>query len=151
MIEVEVISKDTVKPSLPTPDHLRRYNLSLLDQIQVPVFMPFVLFFSRDAGDMLNEVRRSRIKRSLSEALARYYPLAGRVKDNLYIDCNDEGVPYVEARVECELADILDNPIPRMMNKFLPYELDDVRDLAAAVQVYLYSKRLILSVHQSLK
>ncbi|KAF8040714.1 hypothetical protein BT93_B2825 [Corymbia citriodora subsp. variegata] len=136
-IEVEVISSDTVKPSSPTPDHLRRYKLSFLDQIQVPVFMPLVLFFPRDDRVSLDE-KRSRIRRSLAEALAKFYPLAGRVRDNLYVDCNDEGALYVEARVRCELSDILENPVPRVMNRLLPCELGDVQDLAVAVQVNFF-------------
>ncbi|XP_030542088.1 stemmadenine O-acetyltransferase-like [Rhodamnia argentea] len=136
-VQVEVISKDTIKPSSPTPDHLRHYKLSFLDQIQVPVFMPLALFFPRDDGTSLDE-KRSRIKRSLAEALAKFYPLAGRVRDNTYVDCNDEGALYVEARVRCELSDILENPVPRVMNRFFPCELDDVQDLAVAVQVNFF-------------
>ncbi|XP_030449746.1 stemmadenine O-acetyltransferase-like [Syzygium oleosum] len=133
-MEVEVVSRDTIKPSSPTPDHLRHYKLSFLDQIQVPVFMPLVIFFPRDDGVSLDE-KCSRIKRSLADALAKFYPLAGRVRDNLYVDCNDEGALYVEARVRCKLSDILENPVPRVLNRFLPRELDDVQDLAVAVQV----------------
>lgn len=135
-MEVEVVSRDTIKPSSPTPDHLRHYKLSFLDQIQVPVFMPLVIFFPRDDVVSLDE-KCSRIKRSLADALAKFYPLAGRVRDNLYVDCNDEGALYVEARVRCKLSDILENPVPRVLNRFLPCELDDVQDLAVAVQVFL--------------
>ncbi|KAK3443271.1 hypothetical protein EUGRSUZ_B03226 [Eucalyptus grandis] len=136
-VEVEVISSDIVKPSSPTPDHLRHYKLSFLDQIQVPVFMPWILFFPRDDHLSLDE-KCSNIRRSLAEALTRFYPLAGRVRDNLYIDCNDEGALYVEARVRCKLSDILENPVPRVLNRFLPRELDDVQDLAVAVQVNFF-------------
>ncbi|KAF8040713.1 hypothetical protein BT93_B2824 [Corymbia citriodora subsp. variegata] len=82
--------------------------------------------------------KRSRIKRSFAEALAKFYPLAGRVRDNLYVDCNDEGALYVEARVRCELSDILENPVPRVMNRFLPCELDNMQDLAVAVQLNFF-------------
>ncbi|KAF8040715.1 hypothetical protein BT93_B2826 [Corymbia citriodora subsp. variegata] len=136
-VQLEVVSSDTVKPSSPTPDHLRHHKLSFLDQIHPPVFMPLVLFFPRDDRVSLDE-KRSRIRRSLAEALAKFYPLAGRVRDNLYVDCNDEGALYVEARVRCELSDILANPVPRAMNRFLPLEMDDVRDLAVAVQVNFF-------------
>ncbi|KAL3751844.1 hypothetical protein ACJRO7_012645 [Eucalyptus globulus] len=136
-VEVEVISSDIVKPSSPTPDHLRHYKLSFLDQIQVPVFMPWILFFPRDDHLSLDE-KCSNIRRSLAEALTRFYPLAGRVRDNLYIDCNDEGALYVEARVRCKLSDILENPVPQVLNRFLPRELDDVQDLAVAVQVNFF-------------
>ncbi|KAK3443270.1 hypothetical protein EUGRSUZ_B03227 [Eucalyptus grandis] len=136
-VEVEVVSSDTIKPSSPTPDHLRHYKLSFLDQIQVPVFMPLVLFFPRDDDVSLDE-KRGRIRQALAKALTQFYPLAGRVRDNLYVDCNDEGALYVEARVRCELSDILENPVPRVLNRFLPRQIDDVQDLAVAVQVNFF-------------
>ncbi|OWM89719.1 stemmadenine O-acetyltransferase-like [Punica granatum] len=137
VFEVEVLSKETIKPASPTPDHLRHYSLSFLDQISPPVFMPLVIFFPKD--DISNEEKCGRIKKSLSEALARFYPMAGRVKDNMYIDCNDEGAHYVEARAHCDLVDVLKNPVPGSLNKFLPFGLDDVNELAAAVQVNIFN------------
>ncbi|KAI4373833.1 hypothetical protein MLD38_011905 [Melastoma candidum] len=134
MVQVEVVRAETVKPSSPTPDHLRRLELSFLDQVSPPVFMPIVLFFPDD-GVHSDQEKGDRIKESLSEALTLYYPLAGRVKDNLYVDCNDEGVLYVEARVRCQLYDILRDPVPKVLNEFLPVELDDVKELPVAVQV----------------
>ncbi|ONI30186.1 hypothetical protein PRUPE_1G235900 [Prunus persica] len=44
-VEVEVISKEIIKPSSPTPDHLRYLQLSFLDQLAPPVYNPFVLFY----------------------------------------------------------------------------------------------------------
>lgn len=140
IVQVQVIGKETIKPSSPTPDHLRRYNLSFLDQISTPVFMPLVVFFSKDI--LGNDDRNlDRLRQSLSEALTLFYPLAGRVKNNMYIDCNDEGAHYVEARVKSDLACVLQNPVPRLMNSFLPLELDDpsVNELPLAVQVNLFS------------
>ncbi|CAN0839239.1 Stemmadenine O-acetyltransferase, partial [Linum grandiflorum] len=47
------------------------------------------------------------LKWSLSETLSDYYPLAGRVRDNFAIHDFHEGVPFVEAQVECHLSDFL--------------------------------------------
>jgi shikimate O-hydroxycinnamoyltransferase len=95
-VNVEVISTDTIKPSSSTPDHLLRHTLSFIDQITPSIFMPLVLFYHRDArANITTEERQDWIKKSLSEALTRFYPLAGRVKDNFHVDCNDEGVHYV--------------------------------------------------------
>jgi shikimate O-hydroxycinnamoyltransferase len=139
-VNVEVICNETIKPSSPTPHYLRHYKLSFLDQISPPVFMPLVLFYPKeDCTNLTNLEQSIRIKKSLSEALTRFYPLAGRVKDNLYIDCNDEGVYYVEAKANCQLHEFLDDPIPAELNKFLPLALDDVNDLLAIVQVTLFS------------
>ncbi|KAK9113528.1 hypothetical protein Syun_020325 [Stephania yunnanensis] len=39
------------------------------------------------------------LKSSLSQTLTLFYPLAGRIKDEYHIDCNDDGVKFVHARV----------------------------------------------------
>lgn len=132
MIEVQAV--ETVKPSSPTPDHRRRHVLSFLDQIAPPIFMPLILFFPKDELSS-NTDRCATIKRTLSEALTRFYPLAGRIKENSYVDCNDEGAHYVEVRVRCRLSDILENPRPEVTNKLLPFEFHFVSDMGAAVQV----------------
>lgn len=139
-IVVKVISKESIKPSYPTPGHLRHYSLSFLDQSAPQFFMPWVLFYPKDTNTELNNlVQPERIKKSLSEALTQFYPLAGRVKENLYIECNDEGVNYVEAVAICNLSEFLKNLNPCEHKKFLPYELDDVNDLVAAVQVTTFN------------
>ncbi|KAG2707972.1 hypothetical protein I3843_05G155500 [Carya illinoinensis] len=135
-LHVEILSRDTIKPSSPTPHHLRHYTLSFIDQITPQIFMPFILFYSRDVDTDLSCVeRQDRIKKSLSEALVLFYPLAGRVKYNSHVECNDEGVDYVEARANCNLSEYLEDPNPSEHNKFLPYELDDANEVALALQV----------------
>ncbi|XP_027152601.1 vinorine synthase-like [Coffea eugenioides] len=141
-VDVQVISRCTIKPSSPTPDHLQHYPLSFLDQINPPVFMPLVLFYPSDQNHLITSTpgpgKLNQLKKSLSEALTRFYPLAGRLIDNTYVDCNDEGIPYVEARASCRLSDFLDNPIPGELNKFLPFDLDDVKDIGMVIQVTLF-------------
>ncbi|KAG2707966.1 hypothetical protein I3760_05G170100 [Carya illinoinensis] len=134
---IQVISEESIKPSSPTPPHLRHYQLSFLDQIAPPVFMPLVLFFPNlEAHNSLANLSKVlQLKKSLSETLTRFYPLAGRVKDNLCVDCNDEGVHYVEAKANCQLVEFLEDPVPAELNKFLPLALDDIKDLAVVVQV----------------
>ena len=134
--DIQIISTDTIKPSSPTPEHLRHYTLSFIDQITPQIFMPFVLFYPHDASANLSNIEHhERLKESLSKVLTRFYPLAGRVKEKLYVDCNDEGVHYVEAKASCQLSEFLEDPIPNQFNKFLPFELDGVNGIAIAVQV----------------
>jgi hypothetical protein len=65
--------------------------------------MPFVLFYPHESSaNFSNLERHDRFKKSLSEVLTHFYPLAGRVKEKLYVDCNDEGVHYEEFREERE-------------------------------------------------
>lgn len=143
VIDVEVITKYAIKPSSPTPGHLRRYTLSFIDQITPQIFMPLVLFYPKDSinADVDDSIDhcQDNIKTSLSKALTLFYPLAGRVKDNSHVDCNDEGVHYVVAKTNCNLSEFLEDPNLVELNKFLPYELDDVNELALAVQVTFFS------------
>ncbi|KAI5352104.1 hypothetical protein L3X38_004995 [Prunus dulcis] len=80
------------------------------------------------------------LKNSLCEVLNLFYPLAGRIKNNQFIHCNDEGIPFVEARVlDCTLSDVLSNPIPGELNKFMPFELDDITNsLPLGVQLNIF-------------
>ena len=138
--DIQIVFTDIIKPSSPTPDHLRHYTLSFIDQIMPQIFMPFVLFYPHDASaNLSNEQLHDQLKKSLSEVLTLFYPLAGRVKEKLYVDCNDEGVHYVEAKAECKLSEFLDDLIPDELDKFLPFELDAVNGLAIAVQVTFFN------------
>lgn len=150
-IDIEVLSQEMIKPSSPTPDHLRHYQLSFLDQIQPPIFMPLVMFYPKEHGGS-NLEQCNRIKKSLSEALSVYYPLAGRVRDNAFIDCNDAGALFVEAKASCHLSDILENPNPNNHNRFIPLELDEATALPAMVQVtYLECGGLVVFLGMSHK
>ncbi|KAL0434583.1 UNVERIFIED_CONTAM: Stemmadenine O-acetyltransferase [Sesamum latifolium] len=51
-----------------------------------------------------NPANSNHLQKSLSQVLSKFYPLAGHLVDDLYVDCNDEGVPYVEAVANCSLS-----------------------------------------------
>ncbi|XP_050206302.2 stemmadenine O-acetyltransferase-like [Mercurialis annua] len=147
-VEVEIISKELIKPSSPTPPHLRHLQLSFLDQVQAPVCMPFVLFYSKDPN-FSNSERCIKLKTSLSKALTAYYPLAGRVDNNDYVDCNDEGALFVEAQANIPLSHILSvstkfhkvHPWYDAMSnkKFLPLQPDEGKDFAAFYQITFFT------------
>ncbi|GAV85663.1 Transferase domain-containing protein, partial [Cephalotus follicularis] len=42
---VKILSKKLITPSSPTPKHLQTMKLSAFDQIQPPVYIPFLLYF----------------------------------------------------------------------------------------------------------
>ncbi|CAN6721774.1 unnamed protein product [Malus baccata var. baccata] len=139
-LEVEVVSTETIKPSSPTPDHLRRHNLSFLDQIQPPIFMPMVLFFPKDPHTTEDPTERcTKIKTALSETLTKFYPLAGRVRGTQYVDCNDEGACYMEAKANSNIIDIIQNPNPSDFNKFIPCALDAASELPICLQVTFFA------------
>ncbi|XP_050204947.1 BAHD acyltransferase At5g47980-like [Mercurialis annua] len=120
-INLKISQKHTIKPSFPTPNHLRIFKLSLLDQLSHAAYGSMLLFYSvHKPVDVLE--RSHLLKKSFSEALTRFYPLAGRIKDNSVIECNDEGAVFIEAKADCFLSQALENPNNEMIRKFLPIE-----------------------------
>ncbi|XP_038688541.1 stemmadenine O-acetyltransferase-like [Tripterygium wilfordii] len=124
-MEIEIISREYIKPSSPTPKHLRTHFICLLDQFAPPIYVTGIAFFAANyQGDSISSSKRSQVlKQSLSKILALYYPLAGRIIDDTSIDCNDEGAPYMVARCNCNLCDYLKQPDLSTLSKFLPLEI----------------------------
>ncbi|XP_059462081.1 stemmadenine O-acetyltransferase-like [Corylus avellana] len=128
-MEVKIISKECIKPSSPTPPNLKTHRLSLLDQFSSFGYIPVIFFYPMNqsisnnaAVDHIVSQRSHSLKQSLSEILTRFYPFAGKIKDHLSIDCNDEGVFYLEAYLNCHLVDCLRQPNIASFEKFLPRE-----------------------------
>ncbi|KAI5670470.1 hypothetical protein M9H77_10834 [Catharanthus roseus] len=124
-MNIKVLSKEIIKPSSPTPNHLRNYKVSLLDQFSPSSYMPFIFFYPHDSTDPSPDHTSkilTQLKKSLSETLTLFYPLAGRVNDTaVYVDCNDEGVEFMEAQaIHSNLSDFLKNPNISALNNFLP-------------------------------
>jgi hypothetical protein len=126
-MEVQIISKQNVRPSSPRPPHLRNFKLSLLDQLIPVPYAPLLLYYPMNdnsgASNLDVPKRLGVLKKSLSETLTHFYPLAGKIKDELSIDCNDEGAYYVEAQVNCHLSEFLRQPDLLLVNQFFPCEL----------------------------
>ncbi|GMJ13258.1 hypothetical protein like AT1G24430 [Hibiscus trionum] len=136
-LEVEVTCKETIKPSSPTPQQLRHYQLSSLDQQINPVYNHLVLFYPTQTNvqtDNINIPDLHHFKLSVSQALTHFYPLAGRIRNNSSVDCNDDGIPFKEARVKCRLSDFLQNPAAEELNKLFPFPLDDAKELPMGIQ-----------------
>ncbi|TQD93469.1 hypothetical protein C1H46_020890 [Malus baccata] len=121
MIEVEVIHKEIIKPSAPTPHHLRHLCLSLFDQIMLELHVPQVLFYpsSSDEHSLVAE-KSELLKKSLSEALTIFYPFAGEFKNNVSINCDDRGALFLEAQVNCPMSKILDKPDSEILTQLIP-------------------------------
>ncbi|XP_071725327.1 epi-neemfruitin B 7-O-acetyltransferse L7AT-like [Rutidosis leptorrhynchoides] len=119
---VEIVRKETIKPSSPTSPHSKNFKFSLLDQLMPCPYAPLVLFYP--SGDGLDTVGKvNLLKSSLSKILTHFYMLAGKMKDDLSIDCNDEGAYFVEARLNISLNDFLCRPDLLQIHKFLPCEV----------------------------
>ncbi|PIN14889.1 Vinorine synthase [Handroanthus impetiginosus] len=122
LLNVEIISKEMIKPSSPTPNHLRKLKLSFLDQISPQVYVPLI-FFYRNYELNINHDEVSRLlKQSLSSILTLFYPLTGRIQQNSLIDCNDAGAEFIEARVHTRLTQVIEEPRMEELQQLLPVE-----------------------------
>ncbi|XP_059633590.1 acyltransferase Pun1-like [Cornus florida] len=126
-VQAKIISREIIKPSCPTPPHLRNYKLSSLDQLTNRNYIPRVLFYSNNINycdsphNTTANNKSHQLKKSLSETLTLYYPFAGILKgDGISVDCNDEGVDFLEAQIHCQLSDILKPPKLEALHLVLP-------------------------------
>ncbi|GJZ99561.1 acetyl-CoA-benzylalcohol acetyltransferase-like protein [Tanacetum coccineum] len=107
-MEVNILSTKYITPSKSTPESLRSYKLSRLDQISPPSYIKQIYYYN-PSGDVNISNICGQLVKSLSEVLTSFYPLAGRItKDGLEVDCSDEGVKYLETKVSTKLDDFLE-------------------------------------------
>ena len=119
-IKVETTRRETIKPSSPTPQHLGIVKLSWLDQFSPETYVSIILFYpfittSKHSPTPQNPTqiaseRLLSLRETLSKTLALYYPFAGRLRDNFAVECNDEGVEFVEAKASFPMSKVLKNP-----------------------------------------
>nr|GMD23097.1 vinorine synthase-like [Ipomoea batatas] len=120
-MKIEVRRREIIKPSSPTPKNLRTYNFSIVDQLSANVKVPYVRFYDAPGGSRTYNGVIEELKKSLSQTLSLMYPLAGRIKDDrLSIDCNDEGVEFIEGEVAQSLSSFLENPDFEMIRQMVP-------------------------------
>ncbi|KAK6139063.1 hypothetical protein DH2020_027186 [Rehmannia glutinosa] len=101
-------------------------KLSYLDQLTPHLYFPVIFFYQPNETKGLstsNHVQISQhLKKSLSETLTSFYPLAGRIQDNFIIDCNDTGVEFIEARIDAQLKDSIQKPNMENLKQYLPVD-----------------------------
>ncbi|XP_052206941.1 (13S,14R)-1,13-dihydroxy-N-methylcanadine 13-O-acetyltransferase AT1-like [Diospyros lotus] len=105
-MEIQLVSAQYVKPSSPTPPHLKTFHISLLDQLLASAYVLTVFHYPIPDATSVKQVL-ARLKTSLSETLSRFYPLAGRLKDHMSFECNDEGVLFIETHVNRDMSEFL--------------------------------------------
>ncbi|CAN4104513.1 unnamed protein product [Withania somnifera] len=107
-MEVEIMSTKFIKPSSPTPNHLRNYKLSFFDQIADVAHLPLVLFYPPN-NNTNYAAHEEQLEQSLSRILTHVYPIAGRfTEDDDSISCQDQGVKFVKAKVNSKLNEFLE-------------------------------------------
>ncbi|XP_021724742.1 acetyl-CoA-benzylalcohol acetyltransferase-like [Chenopodium quinoa] len=141
-MNIKLVSHEIIKPSCPTPNHLRLLQASLFDHVNSPTLMPLIFFFnSQKASTKIstNEVLY-RLKGSLPNTLSMFYPLAGRMQDANYFICNDEGVPYVHSTVDLLMDDVVHMAEVCELDKLLPsYGQEGFSNLLLAIQVNVFA------------
>ncbi|XP_027364669.1 vinorine synthase-like [Abrus precatorius] len=121
-MEITITSRETIKPFLPTPNENKFFQLCLFDQLQLVTYLPMVLFYPKKEPFLETSHICAQLKRSLSETLTIFYPIAGRRKNHTFITCNDEGALYLEAKVNHNMIEFLTPPKLEFLNKLLPCE-----------------------------
>ncbi|XP_047957458.1 pelargonidin 3-O-(6-caffeoylglucoside) 5-O-(6-O-malonylglucoside) 4'''-malonyltransferase [Salvia hispanica] len=102
-MKINKTSTKLIKPLTPTPQNLKNYHISFLDQHVVKKYIAVVLCY-QSAPD------NGRLEESLAETLVHFYPLAGRyIKTDLMVDCNDQGAEFIEAEAQddVEVTDMI--------------------------------------------
>ncbi|KAL5854998.1 hypothetical protein ACOSQ3_004831 [Xanthoceras sorbifolium] len=146
MMDVHITCKKLIKPSVPTPIHLQNMRISFIDQHIYPTTVPVIFYYpaaNRNHHHPSETVeRQNRLEKSLSEILSLYYPLAGRyIKEKLIVNCNDEGIDYVEALVDGQLPQILHGKVveAKELNQFVPDQVEEsATSPFVAIQVSIF-------------
>ncbi|EPS62940.1 hypothetical protein M569_11848, partial [Genlisea aurea] len=113
------ITEEMISPSSPTPEDLKKYELSMFDQIAPSMFIPVI--FNFPPGDHTISSSSFHLKNSLAVVLTPYYPLAGRVSDDgKSIDC-DGVVPVAVAEFKGKrLSDLMEEYLgSKKLRRFL--------------------------------
>ncbi|KAK2433788.1 spermidine coumaroyl-CoA acyltransferase [Trifolium repens] len=99
-----------VKPSKPTPSEI--LSLSTIDNDPNINILCQTIYVYKANHDFTNDQKDPAcvIKEALSKALVYYYPLAGKITtlddEKLGINCNGDGVPFLESNANCELSSL---------------------------------------------
>ncbi|CAL5207967.1 unnamed protein product [Lathyrus oleraceus] len=117
---------ELVTPSKPTPHEVKLLS-DIDDQDLLRLHVPLIQFYNYDPN-MKGKDPVDVIRKALAETLVFYYPFAGRLREGpsrkLMVDCNEEGVLFIEADADVSLKDFSDNLLPPF--SFLDEVLYDV-------------------------
>ncbi|KAH6819441.1 hypothetical protein C2S51_003044 [Perilla frutescens var. frutescens] len=121
-MKIEILSKELIKPSSPTPTQLRDFKLSFIDERIPPFYGPLILYYTFNEQQNIKQPEMvGLLKSSLSDALVQFYPFAGRMKGQIFVDCNDNGILYVEAQGHGRILDIIKSPDSEILDKLTPF------------------------------
>ena len=114
-----------ITPAKPTPRETKMLS-DIDDQEGFRFQVPFIIVYKNNPSMSKREDPvQVVIREALGRALVHYYPLAGRLREGhnrkLMVDCNGEGVLFVEATAGVtleEIGDAIQPPCP-LLEEFL--------------------------------
>ena len=114
-----------ITPAKPTPRETKMLS-DIDDQEGLRCQVPFIIAFKNNPSmSKRKDPVQVVIREALGRALVHYYPLAGRLREGhnrkLMVDCNGEGVLFVEATAGVtleEIGDAIQPPCP-LLEEFL--------------------------------
>ena len=123
MITINIKERTIVKPAEETPRvALWLSNVDIV-AANVHYIVPIVYFY-RCNGAADGFFKAGALRDALAKILVPYYPLAGRLRldgaGRLEVDCNAEGVVFVEAETSATVADFGNFAPTLQMRKLVP-------------------------------
>ncbi|XWS57989.1 hypothetical protein CRYUN_Cryun09bG0220600 [Craigia yunnanensis] len=116
-ITVQRCEPELIAPAKPTP-HEYKLLSDIDDQASLRFQVPVIQIYRNDPS-MKGKDPVKVIREALAQTLVFYYPFAGRLREGvngkLMVDCNDEGVLFIEADADVTLeqfGDALQPPFP---------------------------------------
>ncbi|WRX12859.1 hypothetical protein QQP08_005346 [Theobroma cacao] len=120
LIFAQILSREIIKPSSPEIHQRKPFKICLFDQLAPFTYVSNITFYSLSDTNFSKMNILTQLKRSLSETLNILYPYSGRIKDNMFIDRFNEGVPFLSAQISCRLSEFLKRQEMESLNKLLP-------------------------------
>ncbi|KAL9455056.1 hypothetical protein AB3S75_010459 [Citrus x aurantiifolia] len=107
---------ELIVPARPTPREVKQLS-DIDDQESLRFHVPVIFFYKNDpSSSMEGRDPVKVIREAISKALVFYYPLAGRLKEGynrkLMVECNAEGVLFIEADANFTLEQLGDDIQP---------------------------------------
>ncbi|KAJ4709561.1 Hydroxycinnamoyl-CoA shikimate/quinate hydroxycinnamoyl transferase, partial [Melia azedarach] len=130
-MEIHVKQSAMIRPAQETPKHL--LPNSELDLVAPAMYVPTVYFYRR-SNDSSNFFEAGLLKESLSHILVPFYPIAGRLgkteDGGNVVECNGEGVLFIEAETDCVIDDLGDFSQGFKLLPLIP-TVDDTQDVSS--------------------